>query len=356
MRPVPMISASFGRSGCLIWSAVGRIVMQCFTALFIEMMLHSTDKAHRCSDLSGSERTGAARYRFNGAIANETSCIAAAGSGASRWVASASRRVGRGMRRFPVVARAGPDLHLYETVVFLCERNPAGQVGVTCYSGNRMSDDQDHSLDLTQWVKVEAAPDGGILAGVVGEARVFVWRKGNRLKAYNADCPHLGGPLHEGGVAGPTIRGPWHHACFDLATGEATAAPAFDALHEYAVTLDDDRFCVKSARAKTPRRTGRREDSLGTIAIVGGGAAGFAAADAIRKLGWRGGITIFSEEREQPYDRTLLTKDYLEGSFGDDRLPIARHLLADLGVDFAAGAGVQKIVPGNKHLRSANGD
>jgi apoptosis-inducing factor 3 len=260
------------------------------------------------------------------------------------------------MRRFPVVARAGPDLHLYETVVFLCERNPAGQVGVTCYSGNRMSDDQDHSLDLTQWVKVEAAPDGGILAGVVGEARVFVWRKGNRLKAYNADCPHLGGPLNEGVVAGPTIRCPWHHACFDLTTGEATAAPAFDALHEYAVTLDDDRFCVKSAHARTPRCAGRQEASRGTMAIIGGGAAGFAAADAIRKLGWRGGLTIFSEEREQPYDRTLLTKDYLEGSFGDDRLPIARHSLADLGVDFEAGASVQKIEPGNKRLRLANGD
>ena len=260
------------------------------------------------------------------------------------------------MRRLPVVARAGPDLHLYETVVFLCERNPAGQVGVTWYSGNRMSDDQDHSLDLTQWVKVEAAPDGGILAGVVGEARVFVWRKGNRLKAYNADCPHLGGPLNEGVVAGLTIRCPWHHACFDLTTGEATAAPAFDALHEYVLTLDDDRFCVKSAHARTRRHPGRQEASRGTMAIIGAGAAGFAAADAIRKLGWRGGLTIFSEEREQPYDRTLLTKDYLEGSFADDRLPIARHSLADLGVDFEAGASVQKIEPGNKRLRLANGD
>ena len=158
--------------------------------------------------------------------------------------------------------------------------------------------------------------DGEILAGVVGEARVFVWRKGNRLKAYNADCPHLGGPLNEGVVAGPTIRCPWHHACFDLTTGEATAAPAFDALHEYAVTLDDDRFCVKSAHARTPRCAGRQEASRGTMAIIGGGAAGLRSGYAIRKLGWRGGLTIFSEEREQPYDRTLLTKDYLEGSLG----------------------------------------
>ena len=125
--------------------------------------------------------------------------------------------------------------------------------------GTRMSDDQDHNLVLTQWIEVEAAPDGGTLVGVVGEDRVFVWRNGDRLKAYSADCPHLGGPLDKGiVVAGATIRCPWHHACFDLATGEATAAPAFDALLEYAVTLDDDRFCVKPAHAKTPRRSGRR--------------------------------------------------------------------------------------------------
>jgi NADPH-dependent 2,4-dienoyl-CoA reductase/sulfur reductase-like enzyme len=41
------------------------------------------------------------------------------------------------------------------------------------------------------------------------------------------------------------------------------------------------------------------------MAIVGGGAAGFAAADAIRKLGWQGEIAVFSDEAEQPYDGTL---------------------------------------------------
>ena len=240
---------------------------------------------------------------------------------------------------------------------FSGQRNRARQVGVTGYLGNLMSDHQnDDRLDLTRSNEVAAVPDGEILAGVVGKDRVFVWRNGNGLKAYGASCPHLGAPLNEGIVVGATIRCPWHHACFDLATGEATAAPAFDALLEYAVTLDDDRFSVKPAHVKTTRRTGRRGDSLGTMAIVGGGAAGFAAADAVRKLGWRGGVTIFSEEREQPYDRTLLTKDYLEGAFGDDRLPIAGHSLADLGVDFEGGESVQQIEPQNKRLRLANGD
>ena len=137
---------------------------------------------------------------------------------------------------------------------------------------------------------MQRVPEGEILAGVVGKDRVLVWRNRNGLKAYGASCPHLSAPLNKGIVVGATIRCPWHHACFDLTTGEATAAPAFDALLEYAVTLDDDRFSVKPAHVKTPRCTGRREDSLGTMAIVGGGAAGFAAADAIRKLGWRGGL------------------------------------------------------------------
>jgi uncharacterized protein YdiU (UPF0061 family) len=38
------------------------------------------------------------------------------------------------------------------------------------------------------------------------------------------------------------------------------------------------------------------------------------------------------------------------------RLPIARHPLADLGVDFEGEESVQQIEPGNKRLRHASGD
>ena len=218
-----------------------------------------------------------------------------------------------------------------------------------------MSDDEeDIPLDLTQRIEVDRAPTGGILAEVVGKDRVFVCRSGSRLKAYSAQCPHLGGPLDKGIVTAGTIRCPWHHACFDLATGEATAAPAFDVLPEYPVAFDNNFFSVEAPSGETPRPMRQRDPSVGTMAIVGGGAAGFAAANALRSHGWQGEITLFSEEREQPYDRTLLTKDYLEGAFGDDRLPIARHSLADLGVDFQAES-VLHIEPENKRLRLANG-
>jgi NADPH-dependent 2,4-dienoyl-CoA reductase/sulfur reductase-like enzyme/nitrite reductase/ring-hydroxylating ferredoxin subunit len=219
-----------------------------------------------------------------------------------------------------------------------------------------MSDDEEAiRLDLTQPIEVDRVPGGGILAGFVGEDRVFVCRSGSRLLAYSAQCPHLGGPLDKGIVAAGTIRCPWHHACFDLATGEATAAPAFDALLRYPVTFDNNFFSVEAPGGETPRPMRRCDPSLGTMAIVGGGAAGFAAANALRNHGWLGEIKLFSEEREQPYDRTLLTKDYLEGTFGDDRLRIARHSLADLGIDFEA-ENVHRIEAENKRLRLANGE
>ena len=220
-----------------------------------------------------------------------------------------------------------------------------------------MSNDQDDDLlDLTQWTSHEAVADGGVLAGVVAGARVFVWRRGDKLKAYGASCPHLGGPLDKGLVVDGQIRCPWHHACFDLKTGEAAAAPAFDALKPYPVAVEGNRFTVGTADEHAERHSWRGDASLGAVAIVGGGAAGFAAADALRKLGWAGAISMVSDEAGEPYDRTLLTKDFLEGTFGEDRLPIAQHSLADLGVDFHGGASVRHIDAAGKQIRFANGD
>jgi NADPH-dependent 2,4-dienoyl-CoA reductase/sulfur reductase-like enzyme/nitrite reductase/ring-hydroxylating ferredoxin subunit len=221
-----------------------------------------------------------------------------------------------------------------------------------------MSNDKndDDALDLTQWTSIDAVADGGLLAGVVGDERIFVSRRGFILKAYSAVCPHISGPLDKGIVADGQIRCPWHHACFDLETGEAVKAPAFDALKAYPVEVKGNRFKVGAAEAPKAPHSGKGDPVRGTMAIVGGGAAGFAAADALRKLGWAGAISIFSEEPDEPYDRTLLTKDYLEGTGGDDWLPIARHSLADLGVDFHGGVRVQQIDAAGRRLGLANGD
>ena len=55
---------------------------------------------------------------------------------------------------------------------------------------------------------------------------------------------------------------------------------------------------------------------------MGGGAAGGAAAEALRQHGFTGRIVLISREDRSPYDRPNLSKDYLAGSAGADWLPL----------------------------------
>jgi 3-phenylpropionate/trans-cinnamate dioxygenase ferredoxin reductase subunit len=210
--------------------------------------------------------------------------------------------------------------------------------------------------NLAVWNPITSVQDGGFLAGKVGEQRVIVIRLGCDLFAFGTTCPHLGAPLDEGLIADGVLRCPWHHARFDLRTGEALCAPAFDALARYQIEKRHGDFAVRSDLAK-PRRSAKASSftSPGPMVIVGGGAAGFSAADALRREGWGGKIVLISAEREQPYDRTLLTKDYLEGAFGDDRLPIARQDLASLNVKFESGVRVGRIDIARARLDLAGG-
>ncbi|HLU67487.1 MAG TPA: Rieske 2Fe-2S domain-containing protein, partial [Kofleriaceae bacterium] len=80
--------------------------------------------------------------------------------------------------------------------------------------------------DLKQGVALADVPDGGTLVGQVDGEPVLLARQGDEVFAVGASCTHYGGPLGEGLVIGRQIRCPWHHACFDLRSGEAIAAPA----------------------------------------------------------------------------------------------------------------------------------
>jgi Pyridine nucleotide-disulphide oxidoreductase len=47
-----------------------------------------------------------------------------------------------------------------------------------------------------------------------------------------------------------------------------------------------------------------------TVVIVGGGAAGNAAAEMLRNEGFGGKVTLLSADESGPYDRPNLSKDY----------------------------------------------
>jgi apoptosis-inducing factor 3 len=111
----------------------------------------------------------------------------------------------------------------------------------------------------------------------------------------------------------------------------------------------------KPARVEAPSAPRVRVGSEETIAIVGGGVAGFAAAHTLREKGWQGRIAMYSADTHLPYDRTLLTKDYLDGHFGDERLEIAKERLQDLAVDLALDVSVEAIDTHGKTLGLRDG-
>ncbi len=58
------------------------------------------------------------------------------------------------------------------------------------------------------------------------------------------------------------------------------------------------------------------------IVILGAGQAAASAAAKLRALGHEGGITIIGEETLPPYQRPPLSKAYLLGDMGEDRLTL----------------------------------
>jgi len=117
-------------------------------------------------------------------------------------------------------------------------------------------------------------------------------------------------------VVDGTVRCPLHHACFDLRTGEALRAPAFGPVACWSVEQRDGNIFVREKReapAAAPRR-GVAGKTPEKIVIVGGGAAGFAATEKLRREHYQGSIVMLSNEDAAPVDRPNLSKDNLAGS------------------------------------------
>ena len=178
--------------------------------------------------------------------------------------------------------------------------------------------------DLTQGIPADDIADGGMLVGHVGDDNVLVARHGAEIFAINATCSHYSGPLGEGLLVGDTVRCPWHHACFSLRTGEALAPPALSPLACWTVEQHDGKVFVRGKKpAATPRKaSGTASDAPRKIVIIGGGAAGFAAAEMLRREGYDGAVTMLSDDAAPPVDRPNLSKDYLAGSAQEDWLPL----------------------------------
>ncbi|MDA9442384.1 pyridine nucleotide-disulfide oxidoreductase [Bradyrhizobium sp. CCBAU 51745] len=211
--------------------------------------------------------------------------------------------------------------------------------------------------DLTKGVAIGDFKEGKLL-GHVGEEDVLLVQAGSEIFAIEPLCSHYHGPLAEGLVVGDTIRCPWHHACFALRSGEATRPPALNALAVWDVTRDQDWITVARKReAPKPSIAHRSAPTSEKFVIVGGGAAGFVAAETLRREGFAGAITMLSNDGAMPVDRPNLSKDYLAGNAPEDWLPLrGEDYFQDAGIDLRLNTSVSGIDPKTRSVTLGNGD
>ena len=212
--------------------------------------------------------------------------------------------------------------------------------------------------------------------------KVLLVRLDGHYYAYGGACPHEGGPLGDGVLCEGHVRCPWHQAVFDGRTGHVEQPPALDDLAPLEVRVDGDKILVAlpedTPGPRTPEMadynptadaeaaTGRTdaaparptEEKLRqgrTFVIVGAGAAGLAAAQALRAEGYQGKITMLTREPHAPYDRTALSKSYLEDPDADRPVLRPGGFYRKHGIELLTGCEVTAVDVGARRVSCADG-
>jgi NADPH-dependent 2,4-dienoyl-CoA reductase/sulfur reductase-like enzyme/nitrite reductase/ring-hydroxylating ferredoxin subunit len=217
-------------------------------------------------------------------------------------------------------------------------------------------ENQPSGPDLAQGIALAELADGGMLVGHVGEAEVLLARRGQEVFAVSAHCSHYHGPLAEGLLVDDTVRCPWHHACFSLRTGEPLHPPALGSIDCWSVEQRDGKVLVKGKRSEKPAPRGRLSSAPDRVVIVGGGAAGFAAAEMLRRQDYKGSIVMLSSDDAAPVDRPNLSKDYLAGNAPEEWIPLrGDDFYAENGIELRLKTAVTGIDAPAKEVALADG-
>ncbi len=90
--------------------------------------------------------------------------------------------------------------------------------------------------------------------------------------------------------------------------------------------------------------------------IIGASTAGAFAAFTLRKEGFDGRIILLGAEKELPYARPPLSKQYLQGKYARDRLFLwDRKTYEEQGIEVLLGMRATRVVPAEKQVELANG-
>jgi len=210
--------------------------------------------------------------------------------------------------------------------------------------------------DLRAGVETRDIKDGAILAGRIDSEQAILVRRGEEFFAVGAECTHYHGALASGLAVGDTIRCPLHHACFSLRSGAALRAPALDPIACWHVERVGSKVFVRERKPepKPPAPAGGKTPA--SVTIIGGGAAGLAAADRLRREGYPGRITMLSADSAAPYDRPNLSKDFLMGTAPAEWMPLrSADDYAERKIELLLNSRVQSLDLKQRNLQLESG-
>jgi NADPH-dependent 2,4-dienoyl-CoA reductase/sulfur reductase-like enzyme len=92
------------------------------------------------------------------------------------------------------------------------------------------------------------------------------------------------------------------------------------------------------------------------VVIVGGGAAGNAAAEMLRREGHDGLVTMITADESLPYDRPNLSKDYLAGTAPEEWIPLRpADFYREQKIETLTNTSVTRIDANSKAVKLSNG-
>ncbi|MGB3767545.1 MAG: FAD-dependent oxidoreductase [Phormidesmis sp.] len=172
---------------------------------------------------------------------------------------------------------------------------------------------------------VEALKEGEMRQFSVADEEVLLARFEDEFWAITPKCPHAGAALADGVMKDGRVICPWHNACFSLRSGAMIEPPALNDLAQYPTSIESGTVYVELPSSKDSDTAGNKVPELAnqgsddrTFVIIGGGAAGCAAAQMLRQVKFEGRIVLVTASEEPPYDRTKLSKAYLQQDRAED--------------------------------------
>jgi len=188
----------------------------------------------------------------------------------------------------------------------------------------------------------------------IKDTKILLLRVGDQLRAFQGECPHAGAPLADGALCHGRLICPWHKAAFRIEDGALCEPPALDSLKRYPLEVREDEVWVDDqpfSDAHTPPADDER-----TFVIVGAGAAGTAAAAALREKGFGGRVLLIDREADAGYDRTVLSKFVIAGEMPPEEIPPLRDddFYREQRIERIRGEVASLDAP-NKTLRLADG-